>query len=227
MKYGQIFLLFFFLTGCADKTTFDPSEERARTQAVQYSGPSSTHYNFAQYVYDKKTNKPTVIIKGRTAQFFKGKGTAELKTVTIFYNRFYDTPPANNETRLQLTQITSDEATIYETKKIYELRGNVVVISKNGIRLETQKIFFNEEKNRLYTKKNEPVSIYNTDGTITRGFYLRSDAGLSQIMLDRQLTATPNERREEAGTGRQQTGQPPAAPSIPESGTVPDAEGTP
>ncbi len=200
-----LIIIFNFLSCEGQK--FDPLKKQ-QVQEEKYSGPSSVHYNFSQYVYDDKTHKPKVIIKGKIARFFKQKGRVELVNVTVLYQKpdnKEDSKKQSNKNedkkKIKLTQLTCEEMTIYESKKLYEGRGNVVIISKNGVRLETEKIYFDEKNEKLYTEKDEKVNIYHKNGVITRGYYLRSDIGLNKIMLDRQKTVAPEDDKQKKKHG--------------------------
>ncbi len=194
LKINHILFLILIITlsSCL-KQKFDPLKKQKVVKS-KYKGPSSVHYNFAQYIYDNKTNKPKIILKGKIARFFSSKGRVELIKVTILYQKpGEEKKKKTDKKKIKLSQLTCEEMTIYERKKLYEARGNVVIISKNGIRLETEKIFFDEKNEKLYTEKDEKVNIYHENGVITRGYHLRSDIGLNKIMLDRQKTVAPDD----------------------------------
>ena len=198
MKY-ILLILSLFLLSCEDKefNAYRITKKKVKT----YTGPSSVHYNFAQYAYDRGTNKPKVIVKGEIAKIFRHKSEIHLTKATIFYRKYYAKKAKKKERRVKLTQLTCDRAIIYERKKLFIGEGNVVVISRNGIRLETKKIYYDERENKLYTDPQERVVIYNKNGTITRGIYLRTDPGFNKIMLDRKQTTTPETKKKKQAMG--------------------------
>jgi hypothetical protein len=198
LKYLAILITLFIFTAGCQETQFNPLEKAKKKDKKKYKGPSSVHYNFSQYVYDEETHKAKVVIKGKIARFFKKKNTVELVNVTLIYNKSGERKKPNkkkNNRKLKITRMTCDEMTIFQQKKLYVGRGDVVVISRNGVRLETNKIYYDEKNNKLYTDKDEKVYIYHKNGSITRGYYLRSDIGMEKIMLDTQKTVTPDDEK--------------------------------
>jgi LPS export ABC transporter protein LptC len=193
MKKYYVLLLALLFAGCYKKE-FNPLAQTLEKKV--YRGPSSSHSDFSLYSYDNRTNMPSAIIKAKKAVFFRVQKTIFLTKVTAFYKKYYFTSEGQiDHKKTRLTQLTCDKAEIDQAEKIFTGMGNVVVISKDGIRLETKKIFYDEKKNMLYTDKKEKVIIYNKNGTITKGIYLRTDPGMNIIMLDKKRTATPDNNR--------------------------------
>ncbi len=70
-----------------------------------------------------------------------------------------------------------------------EAWGDVVIIKQGGERIETQRIFWDHVHERIYTKENELVTIFRSDGTITKGRHLEADKSLNSIKLDNPITS--------------------------------------
>jgi LPS export ABC transporter protein LptC len=62
--------------------------------------------------------------------------------------------------------VTSDEGELNQGTKDVELRGHVVLVSSDGLRLETQRLRWDADGQRVWT--DEPVTIYRT-GAVVRG----------------------------------------------------------
>ncbi|HET8576243.1 MAG TPA: LPS export ABC transporter periplasmic protein LptC [Methylomirabilota bacterium] len=62
--------------------------------------------------------------------------------------------------------VTGDEGDLVDESKDVELRGNVVLTSSDGLRLETQRLRWTAAEQRAWT--DDPVVIYRS-GTIVRG----------------------------------------------------------
>ena len=74
-------------------------------------------------------------------------------------------------------QITSKYARYIENKKLWEVRDSVVAVNENGDILETEQLFWDEEKSEIYTDKF--VKITQEDQIIT-GTGLVSDPRFSK-----------------------------------------------
>jgi LPS export ABC transporter protein LptC len=68
--------------------------------------------------------------------------------------------------RGQTWTVTGDEGDLVDQSKDVELRGNVVLTSSDGLRLETQRLRWTAAEQRAWT--NDPVVIYRS-GAIVRG----------------------------------------------------------
>ena len=62
--------------------------------------------------------------------------------------------------------VTGDEGQLNQETKDVELRGNVVLVSSDGLRLETEQLRWDAEGQRAWT--DAPVTIYQ-NGTVVRG----------------------------------------------------------
>jgi LPS export ABC transporter protein LptC len=62
------------------------------------------------------------------------------------------------------TQLTAKFAVYYEKKKLWNARHNVVAMNRKGEILNTEQLFWDEEKKTIYS--NDMVKITTTDGVI-------------------------------------------------------------
>jgi LPS export ABC transporter protein LptC len=68
--------------------------------------------------------------------------------------------------------VTGDEGDLASDSKDVELRGNVVVVSSDGLRIETTRLWWDAEEQRAWT--DEPVTIYRSGAVVLgRGFEAR------------------------------------------------------
>jgi LPS export ABC transporter protein LptC len=68
-------------------------------------------------------------------------------------------------------KVTSDEGDLIKDTKDVELRGNVVLVSSEGLRVETTVLRWNNAEGRAWT--DQPVTLYKGGGIVT-GFGLET-----------------------------------------------------
>jgi LPS export ABC transporter protein LptC len=61
--------------------------------------------------------------------------------------------------------VTGDEGEMTQASKDVELRGNVVLISSDGLRLETARLRWAADDQRAWT--DEPVTVYRSGAIVT------------------------------------------------------------
>jgi LPS export ABC transporter protein LptC len=74
-----------------------------------------------------------------------------------------DQPPKGDQASRSWT-VTGDEGDLNQETKDVELRGNVVLISSDGLRLETDKLRWDAEGQRAWTE--DPVVIYRSGAVV-------------------------------------------------------------
>jgi len=89
------------------------------------------------------------------AEAFEALGRTTLRKVTITIEE-----PSRKWT------VTGDEGDLFQDTKNVELRGRVVLVSSEGLRLETSKLQWTAKEQRAWT--DEPVTIYRA-GAVVRG----------------------------------------------------------
>jgi len=109
------------------------------------------------------------------SETFEERSTTVMKKVTIKVDQ-----PSKNAAQPRSWTVTSDEGDLNQGTKDVELRGNVVLISSDGLRLETERLRWDAGGQRAWT--DDPVTIYRT-GAVVRGtgFESRVDEEASSI----------------------------------------------
>lgn len=93
--------------------------------------------------------------------------------------KFYDGDKVSSE-------VASRAGTLQMREKAAELTGDVVVnAKKDGMRLETTKLFYSSARGRIWT--GEPVTIYK-DRTVIKGRGFTANPDLSEIEIEHQET---------------------------------------
>jgi LPS export ABC transporter protein LptC len=95
------------------------------------------------------------------SETFEERNTTSMKKVTIKVDQ-----PSKNATSARSWTVTGDEGDLNQETKDVELRGNVVLVSSDGLRLETDRLRWDSDAQRAWT--TEPVTIYRP-GTVVRG----------------------------------------------------------
>lgn len=95
------------------------------------------------------------------SETFEEQNKTTMKKVTVKV----DQPPKGDQASRSWT-VTGDEGDLNQETKDVELRGNVVLISSDGLRLETDKLRWDAEGQRAWTE--DPVVIYRS-GAVVRG----------------------------------------------------------
>jgi len=95
------------------------------------------------------------------SETFEQQNTTTMKKVTIKVDQ-----PSKDAAKPRSWTVTSDEGDLDQETKDVELRGNVVLVSSDGLRLETQRLRWDAEGQRAWT--DDPVTIYRT-GAVVRG----------------------------------------------------------
>ena len=76
--------------------------------------------------------------------------------------------------------IKADTAYYYEKKKLWELKGNVQILSQRGDKFETQQLFWDEKKEKVYSDKF--IRIEQEDKSIT-GYGFESNQELTEYEI--------------------------------------------
>ena len=76
--------------------------------------------------------------------------------------------------------IKADTAYYYEIKKLWELKGNVQILSQRGDKFETQQLFWDEKKEKVYSDKF--IRIEQEDKSIT-GYGFESNQELTEYEI--------------------------------------------
>ena len=76
--------------------------------------------------------------------------------------------------------IKADTAYYYETKKLWELKGNVQILSQRGDKFQTELLFWDEKKEKVYSDKY--IQIEQED-KIIRGYGFESNQDLTEYEI--------------------------------------------
>ena len=119
-----------------------------------------------EFVSDKQ--QPIEQIKGAELLHTEN-GKVKVRVVANRIERFQDTQPAlifsdhlevyfyNDSSQLQST-LMADYASIDEEKKIMLAQNNVILISSDDKKLETDELIWDEKKNKIYTDKKVKIT---------------------------------------------------------------------
>jgi LPS export ABC transporter protein LptC len=83
--------------------------------------------------------------------------------------------------------VTGDEGEMVDASKNIELKGNVILISSEGLRLETTRLRWDAEGKRAWT--DEPVTLYQ-NGAVVKGQGLDARVGERNTQIRGRIRAT-------------------------------------
>jgi LPS export ABC transporter protein LptC len=95
------------------------------------------------------------------SETFEERNTTAMRKVIIKVSQ-----PGKGAARPRSWTVTSDEGDLNQVTKAVELRGNVVLVSSDGLRLETDRLRWDASGQRAWT--DDPVTIYR-EGAVVRG----------------------------------------------------------
>jgi LPS export ABC transporter protein LptC len=110
------------------------------------------------------------------AESFPGTGKALLRKVTI-----------GVEEPDRRWKVTSDEGDLVQETRDVELRGNVVLVSSEGMRVETTVLRWVNAEGRAWTE--QPVTIYRS-GAVVKGTGLEARPSQEMTLIHGRVTAT-------------------------------------
>jgi LPS export ABC transporter protein LptC len=109
-------------------------------------------------------------------EIFEGQGRTVMKQVTIRINQ-----------PTRVWTVSSDEGELARDTRDVELRGNVVVVTSDGLRLETNRLRWTAAEQRAWT--DDPVVI-RRDGVMVRGQGFESRVNEEATRIKGRLRAT-------------------------------------
>lgn len=115
------------------------------------------------------------------SETFEEKNTTSMKKVTIKVDQ------PSSATSARSWTVTGDEGDLNQETKDVELRGNVVLVSSDGLRLETERLRWDAEAQRAWT--TEPVTIYRS-GAVVRGTGFESRVAEEATSIKGRVRAT-------------------------------------
>jgi LPS export ABC transporter protein LptC len=137
---------------------------RARTPRAIPTEPAATNADYRlKQVRLQETSRDGSRwqLDAEYSETFEERNTTSMKKVTIKVDQ-----TAKSATSARSWTVTGDEGDLNQETKNVELRGNVVLISSDGLRLETDRLRWDAEAQRAWTE--DPVVIYRA-GAVVRG----------------------------------------------------------
>jgi LPS export ABC transporter protein LptC len=110
------------------------------------------------------------------AEVFESTGKTTLRKIVI-----------KIEDKAQTWTVTGDEGDLAGADKDIELRGNVVVASSDGLRLETSRLQWDGKSERAWT--DAPVTLYRS-GVVVTGRGLEAKIGDETVTITSRVRAT-------------------------------------
>jgi LPS export ABC transporter protein LptC len=171
-KFGYILLLLCFaIFGCdaQESSTINPENRVLPDQ----EGWNST-------VRVTKNGRPTVIVRYGHMQKFASKKYTQFDDgiVLNFYNSRGDCTSV----------LTAESGMMYDLRNDFEAMGNVVVISKDGRTLRTEKLRWDENEQKILT--DEFVTITTAEGDTLTGQGFESDQSLNFWKINKPTGVT-------------------------------------
>jgi LPS export ABC transporter protein LptC len=107
----------------------------------------------------------------------------------------------NDSTDVAASTLVADYAIFYEKQQLWEAKGNVVAVSKEGQKLESQQLFWNQKSKRIYS--NVDTRVTQPNGEVITGVGFESDESMNDWVFRRPkgkvlIDTDPNERPDTA-----------------------------
>jgi LPS export ABC transporter protein LptC len=164
IPWGVILLLW----GCGKEGP--PGKEEA------FSGPDQV-LERSTIIFTSEGRRTAVVYADRISKYLKGEKEVLQGVRTEFYDQ---------EGRLSST-LTSREGIVFEGREKVEVKGEVVVITSEGLRLETPLLRWDSRANQVYT--DSVVRISKGKDVVT-GVGMEADPELKQIRLKGKVKGT-------------------------------------
>ena len=116
------------------------------------------------------------------SETFEEQNKTTMKKVTVKVDQ-----PSKGDQGSRSWTVTGDEGDLNQETKNVELRGNVVLISSDGLRLETDRLRWDAEAQRAWTE--DPVVIYRS-GAVVRGTGFESKVAEEVSSIKGRVRAT-------------------------------------
>ncbi len=176
-----ILILIFILAISACNDDFAEIDEKNKINEVNESDkeqfPKIVSNQFYQIFYNDLGERE-LIVYGQTERFYQNKNEIHLKDVqALILNHI-------SENEVREIMIEADNGKLDLNTRNGEVWGNVVIIRENEVRIETNRLVWNNSLKKLYSEENEEVIIYKNDGTITKGKSLVAENDLSVIEIE-------------------------------------------
>ena len=137
---------------------------RARVPRALPTEPASTSadYRLKQvHLQEQGRDGSRWQLDAEYSETFEEQNKTTMKKVTVKVDQ-----PAKGDQATRSWTVTGDEGDLNQETKNVELRGNVVLVSSDGLRLETDRLRWDAEAQRAWTE--DPVVIYRS-GAVVHG----------------------------------------------------------
>lgn len=161
MRYIPLIVIPLLLWGCGRETP--PGEKEAPSGPDQVLERSTIRFT-------SEGRRTAVVYADRISKYLKEEKGVLWGVKTEFYDE---------EGKLSST-LTSQEGTVFEGREEVEAKGNVVVITSEGVKLETPLLRWNSRTNRVYTDSVVKIS---RGGDVVTGVGMEADTELKQVRI--------------------------------------------
>ena len=137
---------------------------RARVPRALTTEPATTNadYRLKQvHLQEQGRDGSRWQLDAEYSETFEEQNKTTMKKVTVKVDQ-----PSKGDQASRSWTVTGDEGDLNQETKNVELRGNVVLISSDGLRLETDRLRWDAEAQRAWTE--DPVVIYRA-GAVVHG----------------------------------------------------------
>lgn len=165
------------VTGCSDKSEIKaPGVSQADSTEVVRLRPDQQIRGAHIGLFDGSI-KTTDIQAEYIEKYVKQDSTLAWGLVVHFYD-------ADGK---ETSNLTADSGLVRESIKWMVANGNVVVVTEDSSRLETEQLFWHGTERMI--KTDSFVTIYQHGDTL-RGYGLETDEGLKRVKIKRQVSGT-------------------------------------
>ena len=183
-------ILMLILISCED----EPNEKVRKDVVI----PTSESKLIKMYSYTK-TGKVQTVISGQYDAIYRNSNEIWLDTVRLLHI-------AKSKGKDVLVELTADKGKVNYKTMNCEAWSNAIIIREKEVRVETHRIYWNDEQKKFYTKDEGKVTIFKVlhpknpkDDSVIKvvGKNMVADNGLETIELDDAITATPKSSTKE------------------------------
>ncbi|MDH5680146.1 MAG: LPS export ABC transporter periplasmic protein LptC [Spirochaetota bacterium] len=173
----------------------DDQKETVRKDVVI---PTSESKLIKMYSYSK-TGKIQTVISGQYDAIYRRSNEIWLDTVRLLH-------VAKSKGKTVFVELTADKGKVNYKTMNCEAWSNAVIIREKEVRVETHRIYWNDEQKKFYTKDEGQVTVFKLlrpndpkDDSVIKvvGKNMVADNGLETIELDEAITATPKSASKE------------------------------
>jgi LPS export ABC transporter protein LptC len=135
---------------------------RVPRQLTTEPAPTNADYRLKQvHLQEQGRDGSRWQLDAEYSETFEEQNKTTMKKVTVKVDQ-----PSKGDQASRSWTVTGDEGDLNQETKNVELRGNVVLISSDGLRLETDRLRWDAEAQRAWTE--DPVVIYRA-GAVVHG----------------------------------------------------------